>query len=152
MSTIDKVLTDQEAEMARTARSCIMAALDHSRAPRIALIDETATSGANATLEVPTQALRFFAEILDAMARREAVSIIPHQSLLTTQEAANYLNVSRPYVVRQLEQGKIDFVRVGRHRRIEFHKLEAFAQSTRRTASAALDELASQAQELNMGY
>lgn len=145
-------LTEQEAEMARTAQRCIMAALDHSRAPRIALIDDSGGNSAPATLEVPTQALRFFAEILGTLARREAVSIIPHQSLLTTQEAANYLNVSRPYVVRQLEQGKIDFVRVGRHRRIEFHKLEAFARSTHSASSAALDELASQAQELNMGY
>lgn len=152
MSTTDHLLTDQEAEMAKTAQRCIMAALDHSRAPRIALIDDAGLAGAEATLEVPTQALRFFAEILGSLARREAVSIIPHQTLMTTQEAANYLNVSRPYVVRQLEQGKIDFVWVGRHRRIEFHKLEAFAQSTRRSATTALDDLASQAQELNIGY
>lgn len=93
------------------------------------MIDETGHFGPDATLEVPTQALRFFAEILGTLARREAVSIIAHQTLLTTQEAANYLNVSRLHVVRQLGQEKIDFVRVGRHRLIEFHKLEAFAQS-----------------------
>jgi excisionase family DNA binding protein len=152
MRATDHVLTDQEAEMAKVAQRCIMAALDHSRAPRIALIDEAGASGEQATLEVPTQALRFFAEILGSLARREAVSLIAHQSLLTTQEAANYLNVSRPYLVRQLEEGKIDFVRVGRHRRIEFHKLEAYAQSTHRTAENALEELARQAQELNLGY
>ena len=152
MSMIEQVLTDQEAEMAKTAQRCIVAALDHSRAPRIVLIDEEGAAASAATLEVPPQALRFFAEILGTLARREAVSIIPHQRLLTTQEAANYLNVSRPFVVRQLEQGKIDFVRVGRHRRIEFHKLQAFAQSMHQAADAAHDELANQAQELNMGY
>ena len=151
MSTTEQTLTDQEAEMAKMAQRCIVAALDHSRAPRIVLIDEEGASNP-VTLEVPPQALRFFAEILGALARREAVSIIPRQSLVTTQDAANYLNVSRPFVVRQLEEGKIDFVRVGRHRRIEFHKLEAFAQSMHHAADAALTELAQQAQELNLGY
>ena len=151
--TISKqVLTDQEAEMASTAQRCIMAALDHSRAPKIVLVEEPDGAGAQATLEVPPQALRFFADILGTLARRESVTVIPQQALMSTQDAANYLNVSRPFVVKQLQEGKIDYIQVGRHRRIEFQKLVAFADSMKRDADDALQELADQAQELNMGY
>lgn len=138
--------------MAKIAQRCIMAALDHSRAPKIVLVDEESDAGTYATLELPPQALRFFAEILGTLARREPFSLIPQQALMSTQDAANYLNVSRPFVVKQLEQGKIDYLQVGRHRRIEFHKLVAFSDSLKHNAHAALQELTEQAQDLNMGY
>ena len=138
--------------MAKTAQRCIMAALDHSRAPKIVLIDDSGDAGTQATLEVPPQVLRFFADILGKFARREPFTLIPQQALMSTQEAANFLNVSRPFVVKQLEQGKIDFLQVGRHRRIEFLKLVTFAETMKRDANDALQKLADQAQDLDMGY
>ena len=148
-AALDAPLTQRDAELADVAQRCIMASLDHARAPKIVLVDQ---NDASATLEVPPQALRFFADILGAMARYETVSIIPQKKLMSTQEAANYLNVSRPFVVKQLAEKKMDFVQVGTHRRIEFQKLVAFRDGMKRTSAGALQELADQAQELGMGY
>ena len=148
---LDSVLDEREAEMAKTAQRCIMAALDHSKAHRIALVDRRSKNQAP-VLELPPKALRFFADLLGAMSQRQPVSLIPQKHELTTQEAAAFLNVSRPFVVKQLEEGKIPFRKVGRHRRVEFEQLVKYQESLRRDTDSALQELADQAQALKQGY
>ena len=148
---LDSVLDEREAEMAKTAQRCIMAALDHSKAHRIALVDRRSRNQAP-VLELPPKALRFFADLLGAMSQRQPVSLIPQKHELTTQEAAAFLNVSRPFVVKQLEEGKIPFRKVGRHRRVEFEQLVKYQESLRRDTDSALQELADQAQALKQGY
>ena len=148
---LDSVLDEREAEMAKTAQRCIMAALDHSKAHRIALVDRRSKNQAP-ILELPPKALRFFADLLGAMSQRQPVSLIPQKHELTTQEAAAFLNVSRPFVVKQLEEGKIPFRKVGRHRRVEFEQLVKYQESLRRDTDSALQELADQAQALKQGY
>ena len=148
---LDSVLDEREAEMAKTAQRCIMAALDHSKAHRIALVDRRSKNQAP-ILELPPKALRFFADLLGAMSQRQPVSLIPQKHELTTQEAAAFLNVSRPFVVKQLEEGKIPFRKVGRHRRVEFEQLVKYQESLRRDTDSALQDLADQAQALKQGY
>ena len=148
---LDSVLDEREAEMAKTAQRCIMAALDHSKAHRIALVDRRSKNQAP-VLELPPKALRCFADLLGAMSQRQPVSLIPQKHELTTQEAAAFLNVSRPFVVKQLEEGKIPFRKVGRHRRVEFEQLVKYQESLRRDTDSALQELADQAQALKQGY
>ena len=148
---LDSVLDEREAEMAKTAQRCIMAALDHSKAHRIALVDRRSKNQAP-VLELPPKALRFFADLLGAMSQRQPVSLIPQKHELTTQEAAAFLNVSRPFVVKQLEEGKIPFRKVGRHRRVEFEQLVKYQESLRRDTDSALQDLADQAQALKQGY
>jgi len=148
----ESLLNEHDAELAKIAQRCIMAALDHSRAHKIALVDETDQTGNPPTLEVPPQALRLFADILGKMAQRQPFAVIPQKTLLSTQEAANILNVSRPFVVKQLEAKKIDYVKIGRHRRIVFEKLIEYQNSMQIEAENALQELADQAQNLDMGY
>ena len=148
---LDSVLDEHEAEMAKAAQRCIMAALDHSKAHRIALVDRRSKNQAP-VLELPPKALRFFADLLGAMSQRQPVSLIPQKHELTTQEAAAFLNVSRPFVVKQLEAGKIPFRKVGRHRRVEFEQLVKYQESLRRDTDSALQELADQAQALKQGY
>ena len=148
---LDSVLDEREAEMAKTAQRCIMAALDHSKAHRIALVDRRSKNQAP-ILELPPKALRFFADLLGAMSQRQPVSLIPQKHELTTQEAAAFLNVSRPFVVKQLEDGKISYRKVGRHRRVEFEQLVKYQESLRRDTDSALQELADQAQALKQGY
>ena len=148
---LDSVLDEREAEMAKTAQRCIMAALDHSKAHRIALVDRRSKNQAP-VLELPPKALRVFADLLGAMSQRQPVSLIPQKHELTTQEAAAFLNVSRPFVVKQLEEGKIPFRKVGRHRRVEFEQLVKYQKSLRRDTDSALQDLADQAQALKQGY
>lgn len=148
---LESVLDEREAELAKAAQRCIMAALDHSKAHRIVLVDEGNSSRAP-VIELPPKALRFVADLLGAMAQRQPVSLIPQKHELTTQEAAAFLNVSRPFVVKQLEEGKLPYRKVGRHRRVEFEQLVKYQDSLRRDTDSALQELADQAQTLKLGY
>lgn len=103
-------------------------------------------------VELPTSALRLLIDILAEVAEGNAVKIVPIHAVLTTQEAADMLNVSRPYLVKLLEEGGIPFHKTGKHRRIKFANLMAYKAEQARKSEAALQELAKQAQTLGMGY
>ena len=78
--------------------------------------------------------------------------LIPLHKEITTQEAADILGVSRPYIVKLLEQGDIPYRKLKRHRRIRFEDLMIYKERSDREMERALDELAAEAQELGMGY
>ncbi len=149
---LDTVLSTEEAELAKIAQRCIMASLDHSRAHRIALIDDASDSGTPPELELPPKVLRFFAEMLGAMAEQKVITLVPQKHELTTQEAAAFLNVSRPFVIKEIESGKIAHRKVGRHRRVAFVDLVKYQQASRAASEQALQDLADQAQQLGFGY
>ena len=106
----------------------------------------------NKELILPQAATRLIQHLLTEMAQGNAVTIIPIHAELTTQEAADFLNVSRPHLIRLLEQNKVAYHMVGTHRRIRFEDLMAFKASFEKRRIEAMDELATQAQELEMGY
>ncbi|WP_009632665.1 helix-turn-helix domain-containing protein [Synechocystis sp. PCC 7509] len=89
---------------------------------------------------------------MSQIAQGNAVTLIPLHAELTTQEAADILNVSRPFLIKLIETGEIPYRKVGKHRRICFEDLMNYKQKIDSDRLQALDELASQAQELNMGY
>jgi excisionase family DNA binding protein len=149
---LDTVLSTEEAELAKIAQRCIMASLDHSRAQRIVLIDDASDTGTPPTLELPPKVLRFFAEMLGAMAEQRVITLVPQKHELTTQEAAAFLNVSRPFVIKEIESGKIAHRKVGRHRRVAFVDLVKYQQDSRAASEQALQDLADQAQQLGFGY
>lgn len=103
-------------------------------------------------ITVPMSAMRMLVALLMHMAEGEAVTLIPQHAELTTQQAADFLNVSRPFFVKLLEESRLAFHKVGSHRRVYFSDLVTYKQQSMGERSKAMDELAKQAQELNMGY
>lgn len=103
-------------------------------------------------IAIPMSAFRLFANILAEMAKGNAVTLIPIHAELTTQQAADLLNVSRPYLVRLIEEGTLPARTVGTHRRVRFEDLMRYKHETRALRLKALEELSAQAQELNLGY
>jgi excisionase family DNA binding protein len=84
------------------------------------------------------------------MAQQQPIVLIPQNHELTTQEVANLLNVSRPFVIKQIESGMLKCRKVGRHRRVEFSELMRYQKDSLLKRDAALDELAAIGQELGL--
>lgn len=103
-------------------------------------------------LPLPRAIQELISHLLVEMSLGNAVTLIPIHAEMTTQEAADFLNVSRPHLVKLLETNQIRHHKVGTHRRVRFNDLRDFKQRQAEARAAALDELAAQAQELDMGY
>lgn len=102
------------------------------------------------TVPLPAQAVSVILTVLEHMAKQEPISIIPHQAELTTQQAADYLNVSRPYLIKLLDDDQISHRKVGRHRRVKYADLIAFERKTDGGQFQALAEMADEARRLNL--
>lgn len=108
--------------------------------------------GKEVTVTVPREAFELFLDILGQMANGNAVSIVPVHAELTTQQAADMLNVSRPFLVKLLDDGKITFRMVGTHRRVRVADLLEYQRQDAAYRRGIADELAAQAQEHDLGY
>lgn len=103
-------------------------------------------------LKLPAKVFRVLKSILNLMAEGIAFSVIPEESELSTKQAADFLNVSRPHFVKLLEEGKMPFKKVGTHRRVLLVDLLAYAKILAEKRENALKELAIEAQDLGLGY
>lgn len=142
----------QEAEMARVALSCLTTALDHSRAPTILLIDETGDRASAPVLALPPQALRFFVDVLRMMAQRQPVVLMSPRHMLSTQDAAALLNVSRPFVIKEIEAGRLKCQKVNRHRRIEFDELKRYQLEQERNSERAMQKMVDASEALGLDF
>ena len=140
------VPSERDAQLAQESSRLLAACIGKGDTARLIVQD------GKQRIDVPVAALRMLVDILAQMAQGNAVSLVPIHAELTTQQAADFLNVSRPHVVRMLEDGKIAFRKVGTHRRVLFRDLMEYRQRSMAESRQAADELSRQAQELGLGY
>lgn len=142
--------TAEEALIARESGRTLAAVLETRGETQ--QLELSTTTGEVKRVEVPVSALRLLVEILTQIGSGNAVSIIPIHAELTTQEVANILNVSRPFLIKLLDKGEIPFHKTGTHRRIKYEAALAYKERIDDERRKALEELAVQAQELDLGY
>ncbi|MBW4618672.1 MAG: helix-turn-helix domain-containing protein [Cyanosarcina radialis HA8281-LM2] len=99
-------------------------------------------------IEIPDSVYQILRQVIHQMAAGRAMKLVPYDRYLSSQEAADLLNVSRPYLYSLLEQGQIPYIKVGTHRRIRFEDLMAYKQQRDMQRRQALSELTALSQEL----
>ncbi|SET29400.1 excisionase family DNA-binding protein [Nonomuraea wenchangensis] len=118
--------------------------------PERSLIRVAGEHGSEDPLILPREAVSLLAFILAQAAEGGGVTVIPSHAELTTQQAADMLNVSRPYLIKLLETGEIPFRLIGKHRRITYEDLQNYKRRDDAKRRAAADELAQLGQELGI--
>ena len=138
--------SEAEAILAKETSRVLASRAQTAEPLRLRMLDDPAKG----TVKIPASAVRMLIHILEEMARGNAVTLIPVHAELTTQEAADMLNISRPSLIQLLDEGKIEFRRVGTHRRVRFDGLMAYKRRADADRRAALAELAAYDQELGI--
>lgn len=140
--------TTREAAAARASRDRLTAHL-RDESPLVVKVEGVEP---NETIELPSAAVSLLIDILDAMAAGRSVTLVPDEQELSTFEAAELLHVSRPFLIKLLEEGAIPHRKVGKHRRIRAEDVMAYKARDDREREAALDRLVAEAQQEDMGY
>ncbi len=108
--------------------------------------------GQRESIVLPGMVMQMLLDILSDISQGNAISVIPYQAELSTQQAANLLNVSRPYLVKLLENDDIDHHKVGTHRRVYVKDLLEYKKNIDNARAKSLDDLAQLSQEIGMEY
>ncbi len=137
-----------EVDLAREAAVNVRSVLEASDGPHHKTVS-LAIDG-SADILIPPSALSLLVGVLDSLAEGEGVTLVPHESELTTQQAADLLNVSRPYLVSLLENGDISFRVVGSHRRVHASSLLAYKRKDDLVRKSAINALAALSEEIGL--
>jgi excisionase family DNA binding protein len=145
------VVASQEAETAASAARELAEILP-ARRTRATKVTISPAGAPEKRIVVPARAFELLVEILAEMANGNGVTVLPLHAELTTQQAADLLNVSRPYLVGLLEQGKIPYRKIGTRRRVLLGDVLAYKRREDAARERVMRELAAEAQELELGY
>lgn len=99
---------------------------------------------------IPDEVYNALRDVVEALRRGQAITVAPHDTVLTTQEAADFLGVSRPTLVKLLERGEIPYTQPGRHRRVRLIDVLAYQRLAREKTRQALDELVAVSDEAGL--
>ena len=140
------VADEAEAVVARRAADSLKAVAEAQQSVKVSI----GGPDANIVVPLPASAVAMFHAVLEAMANRTPISLIPHDAELSTQQAADLLNVSRPFLIRQLEGGSLAYRKVGAHRRVRFSDLVTYERQCRQEQSKALADLHDEEKRLGL--
>lgn len=138
---------DDDRELARAATSQLARLLETGNKVGVLVLEE---GKADILVELPVSASRLLVGVLKELARGNALTVLPRHSDLTTQQAADFLNVSRPYLVKLLESDEIPFHKVGTHRRVRLEDVLAYKRQIDEAREESLRKLAAYSQELEL--
>jgi excisionase family DNA binding protein len=116
------------------------------------LLAELAAAGGGAVVELPESAVAALVVVVDAMLRGDALTVVPRERDLTTQEAADLLRVSRPHLIKLLDAGEIPYHRVGSHRRLRLEDVLRYRERRDSERRERLSELTRLSEEVQGGY
>jgi excisionase family DNA binding protein len=139
----------KDAEVARSALRSLEPLSKSTETPHSITLS---SEDSEVKVTLPPAALGLLVEVLGHMANGSLVAVIPMHAELTTQQAAEFLNVSRPHIVRLLEEARMPHRKVGTHRRIKLADVLEYKRREEAEARLALEELAAEAQKHDLGY
>jgi excisionase family DNA binding protein len=146
--SLNAIPTKADRSLARESRGIVKECLSESGSCQVKIF----VDGVERNMQVPMMAMRVLTEALRQIATGKSPVVLPLDAEISTQQAADILNVSRPYLVGLLENNEIPFRKVGTHRRVRLLDVLTYKRRNDEERMKVLDELAAQAQELNMGY
>lgn len=146
----EKLPTAEEAALAKMCSQELSAVLEtRAESQTVSVTDKQGTVH---IVQMPVSALRLLVDVLTELGEGNTVKLVPVHAELTTQEAADMLNVSRPTLIKLLDEGQICFHRTGNRRKVRFVDVLQYKQTLEQNRLRALDELTALDQELRLGY
>ena len=148
METLDRINKPSKIEqkVALKSYAALVAALTHIKETETEIeIEETQDK-----IVIPSRALQLLGDILKAMSEGKPISIVPVATEVTTQKAAEILGCSRPHLVKLLEEGEMEFVKVGKHRRIMFEDIIKYKQKMKEQQKKHIIDIMNQDEELGL--
>lgn len=150
MNAITAIPSAEEIALAKLSSQELAAVIEsQGESQLVSVIDK---QGQKHEVTLPVSALKLMVEVLTQLGQGNSVNITPIQAELTTQDAADLLNMSRPTLIKLLDAGELPFSRTGNRRKVPFAAVLEYKQKIQAQRIDALDELASLDQELGLGY
>jgi excisionase family DNA binding protein len=140
--------TEQDSTIARSSKQLLSRYAREHHSLTLRVID----AEQDEAIELPAGAVAMLMDILGVMAAGQGITLIPENAELTTVQSAEILNVSRPFLIKLLEEGKIPYRKVGKHRRVRMEDVMNYKKAIDQEREDLLNQLVADAQEQNMGY